>query len=114
VTAGIARVGLPHRVVGIIVVLVMVPIGGRRLMVIVRGRAVVVVRVIVPAIFVDVHGRRHGRGNDHGLDQHEREEPAHRGSLLRPASARAFRHGRRPWWMHGNSVNNTVGQRPTL
>ena len=85
VSAGLARVGLPGRMILIACVSVMVPISRCWMIVIVRGRPVVVIRVIVPDVFVDVQGRRHGRRHDQGLNEHECDEPAHEGSLLRPA-----------------------------
>jgi hypothetical protein len=64
---------------------VMVPISYCRMIVIVRGRPVVVIRVIVPDVLVDVLKRRHGRRHGQGLNQHECDESAHEDSLLRPA-----------------------------
>ena len=58
VSTRLARVGLPGRIV-LTCKRVMVPISGCWTIVIVRRRAVVVIRVIVPEVFVDVHGRRH-------------------------------------------------------
>ena len=58
-----ARVGLPGRMILIVCVTVMVPIGCWGI-VIVRGRPVVVIWVIVPDVLVDVQRRRPGRGHD--------------------------------------------------
>ena len=85
VSTRLARVGLPGRMVLIACVSVMVPISCCWMIVIVRGRPVVVIRVIVPDVLVDVQRRRHGRRHDQGLNKHECDEPAHGSSLLRPA-----------------------------
>ena len=53
------------------------------MIVIVRRRPMVVIRVIVPAVLVDVQRRRHGRRDDQGLNEHECHDPAHGDSLLR-------------------------------
>ena len=58
------------------------PISCCWMIVIVRRRPVVVIRVIVPDVFVDVQRRRHGR-RDQGLNEHECHDPAHGGSALR-------------------------------
>jgi hypothetical protein len=50
---------------------------------IVRGRPVVVIRMIVPDVLVDVQRRHHGRGHGQGLNEHECDNPAHGSSLLR-------------------------------
>jgi hypothetical protein len=67
---------------------VMVPISYGWMIVIVRGRPVVVIWVVVPDVFVDVKKRRHGRRDDQGLNEDECDEPAHGNSLLRPAEGR--------------------------
>jgi hypothetical protein len=69
----------------IVCVTVMVPVCCCGLIVIVRGRTVVVIRVIMPDVFVDVQGRRHGRRHDQGLNKQECDEPAHGRSVLRAA-----------------------------
>ena len=51
------------------------------MMVFVRGRAMVMFRVIVSDVLVHVQRRAHGRGRDHGLDEHEGEQTAHAHSL---------------------------------
>ena len=56
---------------------VMVPIRYCWMIVIVRGRAVVVIWVVVPDVFVDVKRRRHGRRPGEGLNQHNCDKPAH-------------------------------------
>jgi len=84
-STGFARVGLPSRMILIVRVIVMVAISYCRVIVIVRGRPVVVIRVIVPDVFVDVQRRREGRRHDQGLSQQECDEPAHGSSVLRPA-----------------------------
>ena len=53
------------------------------MMVFVRGRTVVMLWVIMSDVLVDVQRRAHGRRRDHGLDEHEGEQPAHAHSLLR-------------------------------
>jgi hypothetical protein len=83
--AGIARLGIYRRLVFVGAVAVVVIIDRRRTVMVVRGRAVVVIGMIVPAVLVNVHGRRHGRRCDQGLNQHECQESAHEGSLLRVA-----------------------------
>ena len=85
VPAGLARVGLPGGMILIACFIVMVPLSRCWMIVIVRGWPVVVLRVIVPEVFVDVQGRRHSRPHDQGLNERECDEPAHEGSLLRPA-----------------------------
>ena len=65
----------------------MVPISCCWVIVIVRGRPVVVIGVIVPDVFVDVQRRRHGRRHDQGVSKQECDEPAHGSSVLRPAGA---------------------------
>jgi hypothetical protein len=84
VSTRLARVGLPGRMV-LSCKSVMVPISCCWMIVIVRRRAMVVIRVIVPYVLVDVQRRRHGRRDDQGLNEHACDEPAHRNSLLRPA-----------------------------
>jgi hypothetical protein len=83
VSTGLARVGLPGRIIVIACVTVMVPISC--CWVIVRGRPVVVIRVIVPDVLVDVQRRRQGRRQDQDLNKREYYEPAHGSSVLRPA-----------------------------
>lgn len=56
-------------------VTMMVPLSCR--WVIVRGRPVVVIRVIVLDVLVDMQRRRHGRRHDQGLNKREYYEPAH-------------------------------------
>jgi hypothetical protein len=53
-STGLARVGLPGRMILIVCVTVMVPISCCWVIVIVRGRPVVVIWMIVPDVFVDV------------------------------------------------------------
>ena len=84
VSTRLARVGLPGRMV-LPCESVMVPISYCWMIVIVCGRAVVVIWVVVPDVFVDVERRRHGRRDDQGLNEHECHDPAHGNSLLRPA-----------------------------
>ena len=72
----LARVGLPGRMV-ITCERVMIPISRCRMIVIVRRRAVVVIRVIVPCVLVDVQRRGHGRRHGQGLHKHECDESAH-------------------------------------
>ena len=84
VSTRLARVGLPGWMV-LTCESVMVPISCSWMIVIVRGRPVVVIRVIVPDVFVDVQGGRHGRRHDQGLSKQECDEPAHGRSVLRPA-----------------------------
>jgi hypothetical protein len=79
-----APVGLTGRMILIVGVTVMVPLSCCQVMVIVRGRTVVVIRVIMPEVFVDVQGRRHGRRPDQSLNKKECDEPAHERSVLRP------------------------------
>jgi hypothetical protein len=83
VSTRLARGGLPGRM-ALSSNSVMVPISCGWMIVIVRRRAMVVIRVIVPEVFVDVQGRRHGRRDDDGLNEHECHDPAHGKSLLRP------------------------------
>jgi hypothetical protein len=85
VSTGLARVGLPGRLVLIACVTAIVPISCCWVIVIVRSRPVVVIWVIVPDVFVDVQRRRHGRRHDQGLSKQECDEPAHGSSVLRPA-----------------------------
>jgi hypothetical protein len=82
VSARPARVGMPRRRI-LNRKRVMVSISCCWMIVIVGGRAMVVIRVIVPAVLVDVQRRRHGRRNDQGLNEHECHDPAHGDSLLR-------------------------------
>jgi hypothetical protein len=82
---GLARVGLPSRMILIVCVTVLLPSGCCWVIVIVHGRPVVVIWMIVSYIFVDVQRRRHGRRHDQGLSKQECDEPAHGSSLLRPA-----------------------------
>jgi hypothetical protein len=89
VSTGLARVGLPSRVIVITCVRVMVPISYCWMIVIVCRRAVMVIRVIVPDVFVDVQRRRHGRRHDQDLSKQDCDEPAHGKSLLRPAERTA-------------------------
>ena len=89
VSARAARVGLPGRMV-LTCESVMVPISYCWMIVIVRGRPVVVLWVVVPDVFVDVKRRRHGRRDDQGLNEHECHDPAHGNSLLRPVQAEAM------------------------
>jgi hypothetical protein len=84
-STGLTRVGLPSRVIVITCVRVMVPISYCWMIVIVRGRPVVVIWVVVPHVLVDVQRRRHGRRHGQGLNQHDCDESAHEDSLLRPA-----------------------------
>ena len=83
VSAGLAGAGLPGRLVPVARVRVMVWIGGYYIMVIVSRRTVVVIRVVVPHVFVNVQRRGHGRRRRQGLNKHESNEPAHEDSLLR-------------------------------
>jgi hypothetical protein len=59
VSPRLARDGLPGRMLFITRVIVMVPLGCCRMIVIVRRRSVVVIGVIVPEVFVDVQRRPH-------------------------------------------------------
>jgi hypothetical protein len=59
VSTGLARVGLPGRMVLIACVTVMVAVSCCWVIVIMGGRPVVVIWVIVPDVFVDVQRRRH-------------------------------------------------------
>jgi hypothetical protein len=81
-SARLARVGMPGRRV-LICRRVMVSISCCWMIVIVRRRAMVMIRVIVPFVLVDVQRRSHGRRNDQGLNEHECHDPAHGNSLLR-------------------------------
>jgi hypothetical protein len=80
----LARVVLPGRMILIVCVTVMVPISCCWVIVIVRGRPVVVIWMIVPDVFVDVQRRCPRRRHDHGLGKQECDEPAHESSVLRP------------------------------
>ena len=60
-STGFARVGLPSRMIIIVCVTVMVRINCCWVIVIVRGRPVVVIWVIMPDVLVNVQRRRHGR-----------------------------------------------------
>ena len=76
----------------------MVLISGCWMIVIVHRRAMVVIRVIVPFVFVDVQRGSHGRRNDQGLNEHECHDPAHGSSLLRPAEPTSGGSSRQRWW----------------
>jgi len=56
-STGFARVGLPGRSIRIVCVTLMLPISWCRVVVLVRGRPVVVIWVIVPDVLVDVQRR---------------------------------------------------------
>jgi hypothetical protein len=90
---GFARVGLPRRMIVIACLTVMVAIGCGWVIVIVRGRPVMVIGVIVADVFVDVQSGRHGRGRDQRLSKQDCDEPAHGSSVLR--SAGTLRKGER-------------------
>jgi len=62
-------------VLGLVVVVV---VGYRCMMVLMRGWAVVVLRMIVPEILVHMQGRPHGRRNDQGLNKRACDEATHR------------------------------------
>ena len=85
VSTGLARIGVPGRIILFVFVTVMVPISCCLVIVIVRRRPVVVIWVIVPEVFVDVQRGRPGRRHDQGLSKQECDEPAHGSSVLRPA-----------------------------
>jgi hypothetical protein len=107
VSTGLARVGLPGRIILIACVTVMVPISCCWVIVIVRGRPVVVIRVIVADVFVDVQRRRHRRRYDQGLSQQECDELAHGSSVLRPAwTRRVSRLGE--WTGYGSVEISTI------
>ncbi|HEU4688888.1 MAG TPA: hypothetical protein VFS23_11030 [Vicinamibacterales bacterium] len=59
VPTGLARAGLPDRLLLIVRVAVMVPLNYGGGIVMVRSRPVVVIRVIVAYVFMDVQRRRH-------------------------------------------------------
>ena len=84
-SAGFAWVSLPSRMILIVCVTVMVAISCSRIVVVVRGRPVVVIWVIMPDVVVDMQRRRHGRRHDQGMSKQECDEPAHGRSVLRPA-----------------------------
>ena len=83
-SAWFARVGLPRRMT-LIVCGTMVPISCCWVIVIVCGRAVVVIRVIVPDVFVDVQRRRRGGRHNQTLSEKKCDQAAHGSSVLRPA-----------------------------
>ena len=92
VTPGVARVRFKCRPV-LVFVSVMAQVGGRRMLVLVRRRAVVVLRMIVAHVLVHVQrGSRHGRDGD-TLGERKYEQPAHGGQFTRrldgPAAAAA-------------------------
>ena len=51
------------------------------MVVLMRGWAVVVLRMIVPEVLVHVQRRPHGRRDDQGLNQRACDEAAHEDSL---------------------------------
>jgi hypothetical protein len=78
----VAGVGIRRRMIslgaGVVVVL-----GYRRMMVLVRGWAVVMVRVIVSDVLMYVESRPRGRRRDQRLNEQTCDDPAHEDSLLR-------------------------------
>ena len=62
----------------ILCLVVVVVVGYRRVLVLMRGWAVVVRRMIVPEILVHVQRRAHGRRDDQGLNKRACDEATHR------------------------------------
>ena len=87
VSAWVARRGLQRPVVLVARLTVMVKIDWRWMIVMVRGRPVVVIRVIVPDVLVYMQRRRYERRPDQGENKHECDDPAHEHSLLRCRAA---------------------------
>lgn len=92
-SAWFARVGLPRRMSLIVCVTVVVPISCCWVIVIVCGRAVVVIRVVVTDVFVDVQRRRRGGRHNQTLSEKECDQAAHGSSVLRPARGLGRRAG---------------------
>ena len=84
--AGIARAGFHRRVIFVAILTVVIR-QFKRLM-LVRGRTVVVFRMIVPEVLVDMQRRHRGRRYDQGLHQDECDESAHEDSLSEAAPPR--------------------------
>ena len=81
VAARVAGVRLQRRKTVVLCLVVVVVVGYRCMMVLMRGWAVVVLRMIVPEILVHVQRRPHGRRDDQGLNKRECDEAAHADSL---------------------------------
>jgi hypothetical protein len=94
----------------IVCVTMMVPISCCWVIVIVCGRAVVVIRVIVPDVLVDVQRRRRGGRHNQTLSEKECDQAAHGSSVLRPAR----RAGRRAGSAGGVGGSATVASRPSV
>jgi len=78
VSARIARICLQRRKIVVLCRRVVVMPGYCRMMVLMRGWAVVVLRMIVPEVRVHVLNRPHGGRNDQGLNQRACDEATHR------------------------------------
>lgn len=101
--AGFARVGLPGRMILGVCLAVVVPIRRCRRSVIVRGRPVVVIRVIVPEVLVDVQGRRRRRRQDQGRSKQGCDEPTHGQQCTTPC---------RPPWKDENARRSVPDRAP--
>ena len=118
-SAWFARVGLPGGMSLVVRVTMMVPISCCWVIVIVRGRAVVVIRVIVPDVFVDVQRRRRGGRHNQTLSEKKCDQAAHGSSVLRPARKLGRRAGSAVgsgWIGHGRveiSTRQRSGVRPS-
>jgi hypothetical protein len=77
VIARVARGRLDRRKTVVFCVVVVIVVGYRCLVVLMRRWAVVVLRMIVPGVLVHVQRGPHGGGNHQGLNQHECQEPSH-------------------------------------
>ena len=82
-TTWVARLGFHRRVVFVAALHVVIRQG--KMVMLVRGRTVVVFRMIVLEVLVDVQRRHRGRRYDQGLHQHECDESAHGDSLSEAA-----------------------------
>jgi hypothetical protein len=78
VVARVAGVGLQRRKTVVLCLVVVVVVGYRCRMVLMRGRAVVVLRMVVPQVLVHVQRRPHGRRDDQGLNKRACDEATHR------------------------------------
>ena len=77
VSARVARIRLQCRTIVVLCRRVVVMPGYCRMMVLMRGWAVVVLRMIVPEVLVHVLNRPHGGRNDKGLNQRACDEATH-------------------------------------
>ena len=77
VSARVARIRLQRRRIVVLCHRVVVMPGYRRVMVFMRGWAVVVLRMIVPEVLVHVLNRPHGGRNDKGLNQRACDKATH-------------------------------------